>query len=84
MLAEDTTDEPEVGADVMITEAIINEPGVYTGMVIDEALVEPQAHAAEGGGTELKPWIVNSGCSAHFCPNWSEFIEYTPYVSGHV
>jgi len=83
MLREDTTDEPAVRADIMIAKAIIDEPGVYTGMVIDEALVEPQAHAAEGGGTEPKPWNVDSGCSAHFCPNWSEFIEYTPYASPH-
>src|SRR5258708_4444973 len=81
MLAEDTTDEPEVCADVMVTEAIIDGPGVYTGMVIDEAFVEPQAHAAEGGSMELKPWIVDSGCSTHFCSNWSKFIKYMPYAS---
>src|SRR5260221_127640 len=81
MLAEDATDESEVCADVMVTEAIINGPGVYTGTVIDKAFVKPQVHAAEGGSMELKPWIVNSGCSAHFCPNWSKFIKYMPYAS---
>ncbi len=52
-------------------------------MVIDKAFVEPQAHAAEGGSMEPKPWIVDSGCSAHFCPNWSKFIKYMPYALPH-
>src|SRR5258708_30655215 len=81
MLTEDATDEPEVCADVMVTEAIIDGPGVYTGMVINKTFVKPQVHAAEGGSMEPKPWIVDSGCSTHFCPNWSKFIKYMPYAS---
>jgi hypothetical protein len=31
------------------------------------------------GADGPKPWIVDSGCSNHFCPNKSDFVEYTPF-----
>ncbi len=48
-----------------------------------EAIVEHHAYTAGGDHGELKPWIINSGCSAHFSPNRSEFTTYTPYASPH-
>ena len=83
MFAKGINDGSEEWADIMVAEAIISGPEADTEVVIDKALVEPQAHAAKGGGMEPKPWIVNSGCSTHFSPNWSEFIEYTPFPSPH-
>ena len=48
-----------------------------------EAIVEHHTYTARGGHGEPKPWIIDSGCSAHFSPNQSEFIAYTPYASPH-
>src|SRR5260370_36585616 len=77
---------PEECGDVMITKAINKlevyvEVTIYTEVIIAEALAEHCAHVAGGDGTELKPWIINSGCSTHFSPNWPEFVEYVPYAS---
>src|SRR5260370_22983457 len=34
----------------------------------------------EGDNADPKPWIIDSGCSSHFSPNESEFIDYSPFV----
>src|SRR5260370_5642305 len=62
---------------------VIDEPEVYVGALIAEA-VDDQALSIDGGSPEQKPWIIDSGCSANFSPNQSEFIEYTPYTSIHM
>src|SRR5260370_13974285 len=73
------SDEPGLHTDVMVAEAITNEPMTYTKAAITEAIAEHYVHTTIGEGMELNPWIIDSGCSAHFSPNWSEFIEYAPY-----
>src|SRR5260370_40863620 len=50
---------------------------------IAETTFGHQACAAREDILELKPWVINSGCSTHFSPNQSEFITYTPYASAH-
>ena len=35
---------------------------------------------AEGDNADPKPWIIDSGCSSHFSPNESEFIDYSPFM----
>ncbi len=58
--------------------ATTTEPEVYANAMIAMTL-EHCTLTTEGEGT--KPWIINSGCSAHFSPNKSEFLTYTPYMS---
>ena len=38
---------------------------------------------AKGAPVTPKHWIIDSGCTAHphLCPNWSDFISYTPYTT---
>ena len=31
-------------------------------------------------GTDPKPWLIDSGCTGHFCPNKSQFVSYVPYA----
>ena len=81
VIAIDASDESGLCVDMIVAEAVTNESMTYTKAAITKAIVEHYAHTTIGDGTESKPWIINSGCSTHFSPNWPEFIKYTPYVS---
>src|SRR5258708_22938583 len=54
MFAKGINDGSEEWADIMVAEAIISGPEADTEVVIDKALVEHQAHAAQGGSIESK------------------------------
>src|SRR5258707_4326695 len=81
--------EPDQYAGAMIAETIINKPDVCmmarivkcTEVTITETTFKHQAYAAREDTSELKPWVIDSGCSAHFSPNQSKFISYVPYAS---
>src|SRR5260221_5585446 len=81
--------EPDQYAGAMIAETIINKLDVCmmartvecAEVTIAETTFEHQAYAAREDTSELKPWVINSGCSAHFSLNQSEFVSYIPYVS---
>ena len=74
MLTEDTADKPEVCADVMIAEAIVNGMGGYTA-VIDEVLVKPQAHMevqSPSPGSSIQdvvPTSVQTGLNSSSTPH---------------
>ena len=61
---------------------MIDDLEVCVKALVAEA-VDDWALSVDGGDSEQKPWIINSGCSVNFSPNRSEFIEYTPYTSTH-
>ena len=73
----------------MIAETIINKLDICmmvrivecTEVTITETTFKHQAYAAREDTSELKPWVIDSGCSAHFSPNQSKFISYVPYAS---
>src|SRR5260370_41609477 len=50
-------------------------------MMVAKAIAEHHVHVAIGDDMELRPGIINSGGSAHFSLNLSEFTEYSPYPS---
>src|SRR5258708_36080214 len=50
-------------------------------ITITETTFEHHACMARESNLELKPWVIDSGCSAHFSPNESEFTTYAPYAS---
>src|SRR5260370_29059396 len=81
MYAEVITDEQEGYAGVAIAEDVAGKLEVYADMMVAEAIAEHCVHVAIGDDMELRPWIINSGCSTHFSPNLSEFTEYSPYPS---
>ncbi len=83
------TNEQDQYTKAMIAEAVTDEPGKCmmvrivecAEITIAKATLEHHACAAREGMSELKPWVIDSGCSAHFSPNQSEFVTYTPYTS---
>ncbi len=52
------------------------EPEVYVAEEVSNVL----ALQAEGASVSPKHWIINSHCTTHLCPNWSDYISYTPYA----
>src|SRR5258708_10843745 len=52
-------------------------------ITITETTFEHHACMARESNSELNPWVIDSGCSAHFSPNQSEFTTYAPYTSPH-
>ncbi len=40
---------------------------------------EPSTFNAGGDPSNLKSWLIDSGCTSHLSPNWTDFISYTPY-----
>src|SRR5258708_18592745 len=75
MLAEATTSEPEVCMMARIVE--------WVEITIAETTFGHQACVAREDISELKPWVIDSGCSTHFSLNQSEFVTYMPYASAH-
>ncbi len=41
----------------------------HMGVTIAETTLEHHACAAREDVLDLKPWVINAGCSAHFSPN---------------
>ena len=39
--------------------------------------------ALQAEDDKTKKWLIDSGCTAHLCPNWSNFVLYTPYDVPH-
>src|SRR6266436_3797457 len=82
-------DEPDQYAGAMLTEATTSKPEVcmmarivkWAEITIAKTTFRHQACAAREDISELKPWVIDSGCSAHFSLNQSEFITYVPYTS---
>ncbi len=72
MIAETITDGPDECMMARIIEC--------AEITIAETTFEHHACMAREGNLELKPWVINSRCSAHFSPNQSEFIVYAPYM----
>ncbi len=62
------------------TSANIVEPEIYANALITE-IFDGSALTAGDHSDQPKPWIIDSGCNSHFCPNKSEFITYTPFDS---
>src|SRR5260370_11850287 len=56
------------------------EPKLY---LAEEMKEDHLALQAEEAPASPKHWIIDSGCTAHLCPNWSDFISYTPYTTPH-
>ncbi len=56
------------------------EPEIYANALIAE-FFDGSALTVGDHSDQPKPWIIDSGCSSHFCPNKSEFITYTPFDS---
>ena len=52
-----------------IANAVADTLGEYVEAMYAEAIVEHHAYTAGGDHGELKPWIINSGHSAHFSLN---------------
>ena len=61
--------------------AVSDEPDEYKALVAKEAQLGGTALVATG--TDPKPWLINSGCTGHFCPNKSQFVSYVPYAVKH-
>src|SRR5258706_7472383 len=75
MIAEDTTNELDMCMMARIIEC--------AEVTIAETTLEHHACAAREDVLGLKPWVIDSGCSAHFSLNQSEFITYMPYTLAH-
>ena len=55
-----------------------DEPDKYKALVAEEAPLSDIALVASS--TEPKPWLIESGCTGHFCLNKSQFVSYIPYT----
>ncbi len=75
MIAEDVTSKLDMCMMARIIEC--------AEVTIAETTLEHHACAAREDVSDLKPWVINSGCSAHFSLNQSEFITYMPYTLAH-
>ncbi len=76
-MANVITDKPDEYVKAMITEGTTDELDVcmmariikHMGVTIAETTLEHHACAAREDVLDLKPWVIDSGCSAHFSPN---------------
>ena len=58
--------------------AASDEPDEYKALIAEEVSLSSTALVVSD--TKPKPWLIDSGCTSHFCPNKSEFISYVPYA----
>ena len=61
--------------------ATSDEPDEYKALVAEEA--QHGGTALVATGTDPKPWLIDSGCTGHFCLNKSQFVSYVPYAMKH-
>src|SRR5260370_41015338 len=68
--------EKKYGDHTEMSMQVSAEPEVYVAKEVSDVL----ALQMEGVPVSPKCWIIDSGCTAHLCPNWSDYILYTPYT----
>src|SRR5258707_867071 len=67
----------EMGAQATTEQASTEQAAAKPEVYIADA--EPSAFNAGGDPSNPKSWLIDSGCTSHLSPNWSDFISYPPY-----
>ena len=76
-MANVVANEPDQYAKAMIAEAVTGKPDMCmmarivkcVEVIIAETTPKHHACTAREDVPDLKPWVIDSGCSTHFCPN---------------
>ena len=60
--------------------AASNKPDTYAKALVAEEVLHIDDMPTTSN-SKSKHWLIDTGCTSHFCLNISEFASYTPYTT---